>query len=209
MSIDFSDPLTISELTSDHGWWEIYRASFPIEEREPEAVILKSLEAGPGIALRARDEGKTVGIATLHRLSDVPIAFCVYIAITASFRGHGIGRRFFEHVSEVAREKQGLGMIWEVEDPAIVKSEEEAHLRERRIQFFESLGGRLLPAGYLQPPLNGHPPVPMRLVWKPFSEEAPPDISRVIRAIYFEKYGAINGIETGVLTRLLESGSER
>ncbi len=201
MTLVFSGPLPAAELEADHKWWEIYEASFPIEEREPASVIYRSIEAGPGVALRIRQDRVTTGIATLHRLQEVPLAFCVYLAIAAQARGSGLGSSFFRHVANTAGPG---GMVWEVEDPARARNSDEERQRVRRIQFFERAGGQLLDAPYCQPPLNGHEPVPMRLLWRAGASDAPlPDAARLIRAIYFEKYGAINGIDGEVLERLL------
>ena len=91
-------------------------------------------------------------------------------------------------------------MIWEVDenDPDC----------DRRIRFFEGQGGRPIPRPYKQPPVNGPDAVPMRLMFRPARGSAipaDPVLEALVRAIYFEKYGAVNGIPAPLLERLLST----
>ena len=48
--------------------------------------------------------------------------------------------------------------------------------------------------------------VPMRLMFRPTEGEAtmrPETVEALVRAIYFDKYGAINGIDRSILDELL------
>jgi hypothetical protein len=76
----------------------------------------------------------------------------------------------------------------------------------RRIVFFERHGGELLKRTYLQPPLRGIVAVPMRLMFRPANGKGTPTpriVEDLVRAIYLDKYEAINGIDRGILERLL------
>jgi len=59
-----------TELARDAEWWRLYDQTFPPSSREPAEVILRSLDAnvGVGVALRARAQGKTIGLATVQRI---------------------------------------------------------------------------------------------------------------------------------------------
>ena len=62
----------------------------------------------------------------------------------------------------------------------------------------------------VQPPVDGHTLVPMRLMFRPaLGQELPAGAAteNLIRAIYFEKYHAINKIPSSTLERLARSGS--
>jgi hypothetical protein len=96
-------------------------------------------------------------------------------------------------------------LIWEVESIDQPAGCEELKNRERRIAFFRRHGGRLLLRPYFQPPVNGPVPVPMSLMYRAAEGDAAPDavlIDRLVCAIYFEKYGAINGIPSDILHQL-------
>jgi hypothetical protein len=65
----------------------------------------------------------------------------------------------------------------------------------------------LLPAPYLQPPVDGSTILPMQLMFRPAHGASPPDAETVramIRAMYAEKYHAMNGIPIEVLSALTE-----
>lgn len=200
-------------LERDAAWWAIYDEAFPDSEREPRQVILDSIRDGVGLAVRARLDGATVGLATVHLLRCPPTVFLVYLAIARHLRGHSLGGSLLEEAWEVGCRRlteQGLtagGMIWEVDDPAGAATETERRQRERRVAFFARHRGRGLSRPYLQPPLHGTLPIPMRLMYRPAAETNPPDASTIemlVRAMYFEKYGAANHLSADLLERLLE-----
>ena len=200
------------ELAGDKESWRIYEESLPPEEREPSEVILDSLRRSLGAALRARHAGVTIGIATTHLLLDPAAVFLVYLAIDSRYRDAGNGAMLFEYAwssSEVQLRGRGynpLGLIWEVDDPREAGNPNEELLRRRRIRFFERQGGAILARPYLQPPVNGTEPVPMQLMYRPSKGVTMPDaatIDALVRAIYFEKYGGMNGIPSQTLQSLL------
>lgn len=183
--------VSAEELEQDQAWWEIYGASFPSNEREPRDVILESLRRGVGLAFRARRDAATIGIATTHLLLNPAAVFLVYLAIASTHRGAGSGRELLEFAwsTSAARSREmnrePLGMVWEV-DPI-----------EGRLAFFRRHGGVVLPRPYLQPPVNGVEPVPMQLMFRPSQNGAPPDTAvadALVKAMYLEKYGALNGV---------------
>jgi GNAT superfamily N-acetyltransferase len=194
-----------AQLARDADWWRLYDQTFPATSREPAEVILRSLDADVGVALRARAADQTIGLATLHVLRDPPAVFLVYLAIDPAHRSTGVGGQLFERAWQegVARSRRPpTTMIWEVEAP----SPEHANACNRRLNFFQRHGGQVLPSAYVQPPVDGVNPVPMLLMCRPapgIAMPTPSETERLVRALYFEKYGAINRIPTPVLESLL------
>lgn len=200
------------ELTADADWWGIYQDAFPTHEREPGEVIVASLRRGVGVAVRGRVEERTVALATLHLLREVPAVFLVYLAVDRAWRSQGFGAPLFDFAWQEGRvglQRLGLnarGMIWEVEDPATSANEDERATRSRRLAFFARRGAHLLERPYAQPPLHGGGPVPMRLMYRPAENATvptPTEADALVRAAYFEKYGGVNQIPEEVLTELL------
>ncbi len=199
-------------LAQDHLWWEIYRDSFPANQREPAEVILDSLRKQVGLAFRVRVNGATAGLATTHLLREPPAVFLVYLAMDRGRRSAGLGGALLEYAwaRSAARLRQrgleAIGLIWEVDAPHPGGEAAETSLRERRIAFFRRHGGAVLERPYLQPPLDGITPVPMQLMFRPAENTGALDAAAVkalVYAIYFEKYRAINQIPQATLQRLL------
>lgn len=194
------------------------RPGLSANEREPPSVIVNSVRNGTAFALCAVLGDVTIGLATAHLLKNPPSVFLVYLAAAPDQRsGKGVGTRLFFRAWDEGRARlaaEGLkaqGMVWEVDRLDLAASAEEADVRRRRLAFFLRNGGELLPARYLQPPVDGVAPVEMQLMFLPQSGVSAPEstaIRGLIRAIYFEKYGAANGIAGGVLEELLrQSGA--
>jgi len=199
-------------LAADRVLWQLYDSAFPSTEREPRSVILETLRRGDGVVVRARQDSKTIGLAVAHMLRHPPVLFMVYLAVAPELRSRHIGAALFEKLWEEGRRTysdEGLkaeGMVWEVDIPERATSEQEVKQSRRRIAFFERLGGRLLPAAYFQPPVDGITPVPMHLMFRPADGRSLLDIaahSALVQSLYFEKYHAANGIPEAVLQHLL------
>jgi GNAT superfamily N-acetyltransferase len=182
-------------VAADESFWTIYDGAFPAEEREPRSVILDAARAGVGVITRAREEGATVALASAHKLQDPAALFLVYLAVAPNLRGQGVGKQLFDFTCG-----KWSQIIWEVDLPERAGSEAERARRERRIGFFRRAGGELVARPYRQPPLGPElPPVEMQLMARPLPQES----ERLVRAIYFEKYGRQNGIAVETLTALL------
>jgi GNAT superfamily N-acetyltransferase len=213
-----------AELAADAAWWGLYDSSFPPSEREPRSVVLRAVEMGVGVVMRGRVDGRTVALASVHLLRRPAAVFLVYLAVDPVARGAGMGRAMFEAAwREGARRLAALGetpggMVWEVDLPRRVRSvsddpdqfvddastDDEAC--RRRSGCFERLGGRVLARDYRQPPVDGVAAVPMWLMWRGAGEV---DVRAIIRGIYFEKYGAVNGIGAEVLEGLMVARAAR
>jgi hypothetical protein len=203
------DCVDAADLAGDPDWWRIYEDSFPPAEREPAEVVLRSLRASVGLAFRAHQDGVTVGIATTHLLLRPAAVFLVYLALDRARRNAGLGGTLLEYAWQTSARRleeqhsPPLGLVWEVDDPTAAVGQAEDLLREGRIAFFRRHGGVELPRPYRQPPVNGTETVPMRLM---FRGSAVPDalgIEALVRAIYFEKYGAVNQVPEEILQDLL------
>ena len=206
---------TPAELRDDAGFWQLYATSFATAEREPAEVILRSIEQGPGFVLRALADGRTVGLAAGHVLEEPAATFLVYLAVDPAWRSRHLGRALFDATDRsgavrlIERGRVTSGITWEIDDPAADVNPSERNVRQGRLRFFEKLGGRMLETRYFQPPVDGHTLVPMRLMFRPaVGQDLPTGVAteKLIRAIYFEKYHAINKIPSstleGLVTRL-------
>lgn len=202
--------VTAEALQSDEAWWQLYQESFPASEREPPEVIVESVRRGVGLALRARREGVTFALATTHLLSSPAAVFLVYLAVASGARSRGAGGALLQSAWESgaarlrAQGLQPLGMIWEVDPPH--PAAEDAVARQRRIAFFQRHGGRLLERRYVQPPMSGSVAVRMRLMFRAAEGAVtpPPEtLEALVRAIYFDKYGALNRMDRSLLESFL------
>ena len=164
---------TPAELRDDAGFWQLYATSFARAEREPAEVILRSIEQGPGFALRALADGRTVGLAAGHVLEEPAATFLVYLAVDPAWRSRHLGRALFDATDRsgalrlIERGRVTSGITWEIDDPAADVNPSEQNVRQGRLRFFEKLGGRMLETRYFQPPVDGHTLVPMRLMFGP------------------------------------------
>ena len=193
-------------MLADGPLWSVYDEAIPPEEREPREVIAASIRRGVGLAAVLRDGGEAVAMATVHLLRDPAAVFLVYLTVRRDLRGTGLGGRTLEAVLAAGRTKlradgvEPLGAVWECDDPGRASGPERER-RERRIRFFGHHGAQVLDAPYVQPPVDGVTPVPMVLLWRPWTP-ALPALEPLIDAIYDQKYGAVNGIPAAVLDGL-------
>jgi len=203
-------------LRADEEFWRLYQASFAPAEREPAEVIVRSIERGPGFVLRAQAEGRTIGLATGQVLDGPAATFLVYLAVDPAWRSKHLGSALFEAADRLGasrledRGRKPTGIVWEIDDPAADVDATEVATRRKRLRFFENLGGTTLAVPYLQPPVDGTTEVPMLLMFRPCQERQSPDrdeISALIRAIYYEKYRAINEIPLTTIDRMAARGT--
>jgi GNAT superfamily N-acetyltransferase len=205
-----SDPelLLPADLEADPAFWDLYTTAFPPSETEPRAVVLATARPGTGWVARTRSGGRTVAMAALQFLEAEPVGFLVYLAVAPDLKGQGLGGELFEGLRAKAEREHPdlLGLVWEVDRLEDAAGEEGRRTRARRLRFFEAHGGRIAPGSYLQPAVDGTRVVPMHLFHRPFREPVPDPATfplRLARAIYREKYGALNGISPLHLEDLL------
>lgn len=157
----------------------IYVERFPDELRAPFAELLRD-DVLVGLV-----EGHPAALAVTRPLGPTGSIFVRYLAVAAS--GGGVGSRFWRlAVDRWAADGYGRVLL-DVEDPDEPGIDpDEKHLRERRIVFYERLGGRVLPVGDYRPAQpGGAEPHPLRLL--AFGAEA--SVRDMVRAVYEYRYG--------------------
>lgn len=197
-------------LAGDAGWWELYAEAFAPEEREPRAVILKGVRSGAALAVSAEQDGRTAGLAVVHLLRRPPAVFLVYLAVSLELRGQGSGSELLRYALRAGSEALSLvhacAWVCEVTSPGVDATEEQRVYHHRLLRFYARHGGQVLAQPYVQPPVDGRTIVPMTLVFGPAPGASLPDEAEtdaLIRAIYREKYGAVNGIPEAQLDECL------
>lgn len=208
--------LSDTELNADAEWWAIYEQVFPLEERETPMAVLDMLRGDLGIVIRARCGQTTCGIATAHLLRHPPVVFLLYLASAPASRARGVGSALLEYAWNQGAERlskhglSALGLLWEVENPALGVDDDERRRRQQRLAFYQQRGGQILPCRYAQPPLHGTTAVPLDLMFRPAPGQPMPDraaLAALVQAVYFEKYAAVNRIPAAVLNALLQNTS--
>lgn len=197
-------------LAGDADWWELYAEAFAPEEREPRAVILNGVRAGAALAVSAEHGGRAAGLAVVHLLRNPAAVFLVYLAVAPELRDQGAGSNLLQYAlqagSDALSSNPPCPWVCEVTIPGADAPEEQWVYHQRLLRFYGRHGGQVLAHPYVQPPVDGRTIVPMTLVYGP----APGDphlgqheTEALIRAIYREKYGAVNGIPDAQLDECL------
>lgn len=153
---------------------EIYVPAFPIEdEREPLEKIETRLrnpgasDVGRVILLAGRNlsdpdpaKAELAAIGIAYYYSSTGAGLLAYNAVAPGLQGGGFGRLMVQGrikgLQELAKESgQELKcVIIEVNNPAVVKPEDDSMDPAKRIAIFEKMGAKLIPADYVQPPLG-------------------------------------------------------
>lgn len=191
-----------SERDRSWPWWlDLWRSSFPADEREDESVLIGELRvAAPG-AMRlwvVEREATPIGLVRARTISSAThsrefestgFGFVVHLALTRENRGSGLGREVIQETIEALREDakrlgssyQGTVFEVEKEDPARPET-------AKRSAFFERLGAKVMSGSYVQPSLGeGKPRLDMDLRFLPAA--ACVDYAELIRLFYREAYG--------------------
>ncbi len=142
---------------------DLYRASFPEEERRCEHEVFDTPPMGLQLKLiylegveseTARIGEALVGFLTLWCFED--FAFVEHFVIDPRYRGRGYGSIIMKQLLESI---SSLPIVLECE---LAESSPNA---SRRIRFYEDLGFKILPYSYAQPPYQDHLDfVPMHLL---------------------------------------------
>lgn len=198
--------LTTSELQNNRGWWDIYHDSFPVSEQDCESELLNALDSGIAKIGCYKINGQIAAIAVTYPIKNPAFLFLHYFAVAKEFRNHGLGGRLFEVLAKnAAKNGHQFGLIWEVEDSDFAETDEEKQLQARRIGFYKRHGGHMLHNRFIQPPIDGKTYVPMRLMChqSALKHHIHQHEQSIAQAIYFEKYQAVNGLDTELLMDLL------
>jgi len=208
--LQFGEPAP-EGLGANHSLWELYGASFDSAAREPAAALIEGVRAGTVVMLTAEDAGRTVALAAIHLLREPAVGLLLYLAVAPELRGQRIGSTLLEQAVAVAEERQRQlgreprGWAAQVEVPELAPTLEERERRRRVLLFFRGHGARPLPCSYLRPPVRGGTPSAARLLHAPAGglQLRRAEVEALLRAIYFEKYGAANGVDRRLLLSLL------
>jgi hypothetical protein len=202
------------ELQLDSTWWHIYETSFPNAEREPHDLIFAACEKNIIKTGRYVENNETVAISVIQPMHSLPFAFMNYFAIANLHRNRALGSRLFSQLTNAGENfvkeysENYLGLIWEVENPDTEMNQTEKILKQRRVQFYKRRGALSFKKKFFQPPIGGYHALPMRLMY--FATN-PIDYfleNEITKAVYFEKYHAVNHIKMEILLELLLQCSE-
>lgn len=200
-----SEPLLIEITDPDSDLarqaFEIYEASFPLEERDPVERIANAMRRkqemnrDPGHIshfLAAVDTGRVIGLVMYSYYKKERLGFLFYMAIHLDLRGQGLGSWMFQQTlhrlekdADALAGEPPIGMFWEVERPHDATNEAERILRERRIRFYQRNGAVLMDwIDFTAPPLGEDlPPVPYYLMFRS-SDNRKTSINReLVRAV--------------------------
>lgn len=204
-------------LAADAAWRSLYETAFPACEREPRSAILRSVETGKAIALRAVVDGETSGLGVAYILPAISFVFIAYLAVCERLKGHGLGPRLLHAMSEIGAERLAQigqtcrGSVLEVEDPRQAPTPAKQAEALRRIAFFQRNDARLIDTPYFQPALDETTVVPLQLMLidrEPASALKANEHGDLVWALYSEKYGPINGIPPLTLISLMSRFAE-
>ncbi len=207
-----------------------YEASFPIEVRVPQHLIVARIEKklvgepAPGVYHLgvAFDGDAMVGGAVFDFLNQTNIGFIDYIFVDRQVRSRGIGQFIYDRVSDtLVRDASRLGqeklqgILFEIEKEGLATQAEERQQRVRRLRFFLRMGAGIISGlSYLQPPLHpGEGPLPMHLMFHPMG--LPEDrlsgslvlswISSAYTTIYLNGFGVSGAVLRECLQRVTAS----
>lgn len=166
---------------------ELYHASFPpVEQIPPEDLLARDLVV-------ARVEGQVEGFAALSRPTTLPHVLLEYLAVDRGARSHGLGSLL---LTAALAQVPPTGLLLVEVDLPTAQADAAYGDPQRRIRFYETLGGVLIDDSYVLDVGRGPHPfhlyaVPGREAIVPAlgSEEAE-TISRTLRA---EVYGTQEG----------------
>ncbi len=202
---------TFESLEKDTEWWDLYEKTFPDTERAKRDLALDTVKHHMTRALCAKENGKTVGLATVQLLESFPAVYLMLLAVNPHERHKHIGTMLFEYAWQYGVEefaKMGLkpkGFVWEVEKPERASSEKERQERQDRIDFYKHKGAEILPCAYLMPPIDGIHALPLHIMHRPapgisFTKK---DCDNLIKCLYKENYAAANHVPEAMLNALL------
>lgn len=151
---------------------ELYRRSFPPEERRAETEIFSQPTKGLRLYLIYRkaehtssNEAQQVVIGFLSLWHLLGFAFIEHFVLDEQYRGRGYGSKCMRHLIDILSPM-----------PIVLECElrNSSSIAERRVRFYEGLGFGLLPYTYAQAPyLSGGDFVPMHLMaTRPYDAEA-------------------------------------
>ena len=116
---------------------ERMKEDFPPDELKSLAMIERALARNEYICYGAADGEDILAYAYFVRLKECGKAFALfdYFAVKREYRSRGLGSRFLQAlIAGPLREMACI--LLEVDDPACVRTPEEADIRSRRLKFY-------------------------------------------------------------------------
>lgn len=155
----------------DQVYREIYLPAFPLRDEQEDPSIwtprLLAPESNPRLAYLVA--GTCLADPAQRRLLALLVAEyyaasrCVlisYLAVAEAARGRGLARALFGALrdrladGQLSRGETVSAVFAEIHDPAAIASGDDVLDPQARLQVMARLGGRRIPAEYLQPPLG-------------------------------------------------------
>ena len=129
---------------------QIYTQSFPSHERASIPEIQKRIELKDEILFTASEDTQIdniIAFALFRPFYEKRFILLDYLAVEESYRNHGIGNRFLCSLIEYYALKLAENydyILIEVDHPDFGINKAENRIRERRIKFYQKIGGILL-----------------------------------------------------------------
>ncbi|MCD8197503.1 MAG: GNAT family N-acetyltransferase [Lachnospiraceae bacterium] len=117
------------------------REDFPRSERRPFSSMKRMTKEGKYACYGYYNNGSLWAYACYILTENGMYALLDYFAVVPGLRGHGVGSEFLQHLKNVVPVK--CGVFLEAESPDSTKTNEEARLRQRRINFYLANGALL------------------------------------------------------------------
>jgi GNAT superfamily N-acetyltransferase len=160
---DVNEPLLLEQ-----AYNEVLIPAFPsTDEREPLESLKARLENKPpppqpkthvllwGGDWQQANEPRVNGVLIYEVYRRSNLGLITYMAVREELRGLGIGREIFRQAQRrFNRDQPGSCLLAEVHNPNMVIAEADTMNPMERLHFFGSLGGKLIPFQYVQPPLS-------------------------------------------------------
>jgi GNAT superfamily N-acetyltransferase len=182
------DNLSLIELETPEDdlllpWFDLYETAFPPEEQMRVSDILDVLKKHKNgiptdghIAAIVDDAGEFQGLVWYEIDSEGGFALLWYLAVVEEARSKGVGAWAYNEIARIAKERGVNALVLEVEMPEAAHTDEERTLRQRRIEFYRRNGARLLHGVYYTVGMCPFlPPIPMNIMFHPFTDLAPED----------------------------------
>jgi len=137
---------------------QIYSSSFLPVETKPVTTVMAMLKNDRNYRLFVcLKNSKVVGFSLLYIFDAFKVGLLDYMAVGSSEQGKGIGKAIFEYTFSSFQEivKDSIGLILEVQKEQDAKDSSERKIREKRIEFYQKQGAKMILDNYLLPPQAG------------------------------------------------------
>ncbi len=187
--------------TTNDDWIGIYNESFPDDWKEDISEIKMCIDSGSMELDETRDQAGRILCMTITEVfrphhKNVPFLLACYTAVSAGYRGMGIGTVHRNALTELLKDeyKNYFGNFTEiVSTKAKGFDDAEMETRHKRKRFFLKLGLQPISIDYRFPSTtNSEESLEGELLWLPFGDqkELPDDVlADVLQRIYTEGYG--------------------